>query len=391
MKIGIDARMLGAGFGIARYVQQLVLHLEKIDSQNQYVLFLRKENWNEFEPTNPNFKKVPADIPWYGWAEQISLPCIIKKEKVDLMHFPHWNVPLFYRAPYIVTIHDLTMFHFPRPEATTRSKIVFWLKDAAHRLVIKNAVSVAKKIIVASEFTREDIHQTLGVTREKMFVTYQAPFEKFSISNSQFSINFQFKNDQNILKKYSISKPYVLYVGAAYPHKNLERLVEAWKILMDKSGNTHQLVLVGKENYFYNVLREKIASSPHPDGAPRNDIVFAGFVPDSELTAIYNSASLYAFPSLYEGFGLPPLEAMAHGIPIASSDRSCLPEILQNAAIYFNPVNPADMAEKIWAALTNQNLREKLLNEAKNLLPKYSWSALSAQTLRIYESVDKSR
>ena len=168
--------MLGPGFGLARYVQQLVKHLQKIDKENQYVLFLKTDNWDEVGESE-NFKKALADIPWYSWQEQMKFKSIIKKEKVDLMHFPHWNVPLLYNDPFVVTIHDLIMYKFPRPEATTLGPIKFWLKDMVHRLLVNHAVKKSKHIIVTSEFTKHDVHETLGVDLEKMTVTYQAPFE----------------------------------------------------------------------------------------------------------------------------------------------------------------------------------------------------------------------
>ena len=381
MKIGIDARMFGSGFGLARYTQQLILHLEKIDLQNQYILFFRKENWNEFEPTNPNFKKVLADIPWYSLAEQFKFPAIIKKQKVDLMHFPHWNVPLLYSGRFVVTIHDLIMYHFPRANATTLGPLAYWAKDRLHRLVVKNAVRCADKIIATSEFTKKDIRETLGTPEEKMVVIYQAPFKKFPISNFQFPINFQNPNDQNILEKYNISKPYILYVGAAYPHKNLETLLKGWKIFEERNENEYQLVLVGKENYFY---RKLINNST----LQHCDIVYTGFLPDDELETLYNHASLYIFPSLYEGFGLPPLEAMARGVPVASSDSSCLPEILQDAAYYFRPQDERAISDAIQHLLIDKNLRARLIERGQKLCTTYSWNKLATETLSIYQNTD---
>lgn len=378
MKIGIDARMLGPGFGLARYTEQLVKHLEQIDHTNQYVLFMRTENWDNFEPTNPNFTKVLADIPWYSLAEQIKFPPIIKKQKIDLMHFPHWNVPLLYSGRFVITVHDLIMYHFPRATATTLGPLTYWIKDRLHRLVVKNAVKCASKIIVTSEFTKEDLRKTLGVPEEKMTVTYQAPFKKFPISN-QFSINFQNQNDQNILNKYNIAKPYILYVGSAYPHKNLETLLQGWKIFEERYDENYQLVLVGKDSSFY----QKIINNPT---FQHLNIIYTGFVPDDELEILYNNASLYIFPSLYEGFGLPPLEAMAHGVPVASSDSSCLPEILQDTVYYFRPTDIRAISDAIEHLLVDKNLRARLIERGQKLCTRYSWETLAEQTLQIYKT-----
>src|SRR3989338_10671992 len=177
MKIGIDARMYGPKqSGLGRYVQQLIDGLLKIDNENQYVLYVRTYE-QQYEITNyENCKIIVVDIPWYSLAEQIKFKKIIKQEKVDLMHFPHWNVPLFYNDPFVVTIHDLIMYHYPRAEATTLGPIKYLIKDKLHHLVVKHAVTKAKKIIVASKFTQKDVHETLGFPNKKMVVTYQAPF-----------------------------------------------------------------------------------------------------------------------------------------------------------------------------------------------------------------------
>ncbi|MBI5222198.1 MAG: glycosyltransferase, partial [Candidatus Magasanikbacteria bacterium] len=243
MRIGIDARMYGPKqAGLGRYVRQLITGLLEIDRENQYVLYVRNyEQQHEITPPKAdapwaqnyeNCKIVIVDIPWYSWREQVEFKKIIQKEKVDLMHFPHWNVPLFYNDPFVVTIHDLIMYHYPRPEATTLGPIKFWLKDMAHRIVLRHAVKKAKKIIVTSEFTKQDVYKTLGVELEKTIVIYQAP-----VVRTQNTIN-----KTQLLEKFRINKPYVLYVGNAYPHMNLERLLKAWGIFEKKYGDGFQLV-----------------------------------------------------------------------------------------------------------------------------------------------------
>ncbi len=376
MKIGIDARMMSSNFGIGRYVQQLVKHLLEIDSEDEFVFFVRDARDLTLDPSptrRGDLKVVEADIPWYGWEEQVKFKKIIDKEKVDLMHFPHWNVPLLYNKPFVVTIHDLTMYHYPRPEATTLGPIKFWLKDKAHRLVVRHAVKRAKKIIVTSEFTRHDVHDTLKVPMEKMVVTYQAPFE------SQKSVKF-IKSIKSV-----IDGEYVLYVGAAYPHKNLEGLIKAWKIFNDKYGMDYKLVLVGKRNYFYNQLFNNRPIEQY------NNVIYKDDVSDTELVSLYTNASLFVFPSLYEGFGLPPLEAMAHSVPVVSSNRSCMPEVLGEAALYFDPENYEQMADVIYQGLTNEEVRFVLKNNAIELLKTYSWEKLARETTSVYQSLRGTR
>lgn len=367
MRIGIDARMLGGGYGIGRYLEQMILHLAKLDSKNEYVVFLKKENF-DLLVLPANFKKVLMDIAWYSFAEQLKLSSAIQKENVDLMHFPHFNVPLFYRDPYLVTIHDLIMFHYPRQEASTHGPLVYWIKDLVHRFVVKNSVQRARHIFVTSEYTKRDVHETLGTPLEKMTVTYQAPFEVKHLNN---------KGTEYILGKYGIKKPYIMYVGAAYPHKNLEGLVQAWKVFQKKYGSEYELVLVGKENFFYTKLKNTFLKES-------SGVIYTGFVPDDELSNLYKNATLYVFPSLYEGFGLPPLEAMTYGTPVVSSNKSCLPEVLQDAALYFDPENPVGMADTIYKGIHDETLRLTLQQNAQKLLPNYSWDTLAKQTVCCY-------
>jgi len=371
MKIGIDARMLGPKQGgLGRYIQQLVAHLEKIDNKNEYFIFLRRDNWEEYQPTNQNFKKVLADIGWYGWKEQFIFPGIIKKQQLDLMHFPHWNVPIFYNDNFVVTIHDLLLLHFPTHRASTLGPMSYWLKNKLFRLTLSHAVNKAKKIITISEFTKQDIEQTLHIKKEKITTTYLSPFSQKLDSEPPFSV----------YQKYEINKPYWLYVGVAYPHKNLEKLVDAWEIFCQQHGHTYHLVLSGKKNYFYNQLEKYI------ENKKIKDIILTDFVPDDELPELYRNASLYVFPSLYEGFGLPPLEAMQYDLPVIASNRTCLPEILEEAAVYFNPDDPHAITTAANLVIKDRDTRAKLIDQGQKILQKYSWLRTAEQTLEIYES-----
>ncbi len=353
--------------GLGRYVEQLIEQLKEIDTINEHVIFLKKEMYDTFELPNAKWKKVLADISWYGVEEQIKMPVIIKKEHVDLMHFPHWNIPLLYRGPFVVTIHDLIMFHFSRMDATTHGRLVYWIKDMLHRFVVRSAAKRAKHIFATSEFTKQDIADTLYVDAKKISVTYQAPF-----LNKQLSIS----NKQSVLETCSITKPYVLYVGNAYPHKNLERLITGFQQVNKQWGDTHQLVLVGKKSVWYEKLEDAVGFD--------SSIVFTGFVSDPELNVLYEHASLYAFPSLYEGFGLPPLEAMTHNIPVVSSSASCMPEVLGDAALYFDPESTDDIARTLDEVVRNEEIRYTLQQNAKHELTRYSSKKLASQTLDAY-------
>ncbi|MBP9760753.1 MAG: glycosyltransferase family 4 protein [Candidatus Magasanikbacteria bacterium] len=367
MTIGIDARMLGKGFGLARYVEQLLIHLFAIDHTNTYVLFVQKSTvFLEVGIQLPaSARIVECTIPWYSFKEQVSFSHIIKKEQVDLMHFPHWNVPLLYNDPFIVTIHDLIMYHFPRPEATTLGPAKFWLKDKVHRQVVKHAVNKAKHSIVTSEFTKHDVHTTLGVPHNRMTVTYQAPFP---ISSSPLP--------KETIHRYGIYKPYILYVGAAYPHKNIETLVDAWQQYVEEYGDTYNLVLAGKKNYFYERLLSRIGDVP--------SITFTDFVEDDVLDVLYREAHAFVFPSLYEGFGLPPLEAIARGIPVLASSHTCLPEVLGEAALYVDAQSTEQLVSGIHTILTDEYVRSSLMQQGREELKRYSWQRLAEETYGVY-------
>ncbi|MDP1619740.1 MAG: glycosyltransferase, partial [bacterium] len=221
MKIGIDARFFGIRQkGLGRYTQKLVENLEKIDQTNEYLIFLQKENFEEYQPKNPNFKKVLADYRWYTFREQLFFPLMVRRYKIDLMHFPHFNVPLLYSKRFIVTIHDLTLVHFPTVKNSTLHPVFYWVKFFAYLIVIRSAITRAESIIAISQFTKDDVVKKYGpAVGEKITVTYEA-CEDFCM--------FSRRNGQEILQKYGIMKPYLVYVGNAYPHKNLDRLVLAF-------------------------------------------------------------------------------------------------------------------------------------------------------------------
>lgn len=368
MRIGIDARLYGTEqAGLGRYVEQLIKHLEVIDTKNQYTIFLRQANWNVYQPANNNFTKVLADIPWYGLAEHYTLPKIIKKANVDIMHFPHWNVPFFYHQPFVVTIHDLILVHFPNRRASTRSSFAYTLRYYFFKLVLRHAAKAARHITTVSEFSKQDIISTLRVPKEKITVTFPAPLPVVATTTGSIPR--------------TITKPYVLYVGAAYPHKNLDNLLAAWSALPESTKAAYQLVLAGKDTYFYQRLRTE-----HAALITNGNVVTTGYVDDATLAALYQKAALFVFPSLYEGFGIPPLEALTYGVPVLSSNASCLPEILGSAAAYFDPEDSTAISTAIHSAIFNKNNREITLASAKNVLARYSWKKLAEQTSAIYQN-----
>lgn len=390
MKIGIDARMLGKGAGLARYVEQVLLQVVSRDSSNTYVLFVRDAE--TVKHVTHTIEHVPievvvVDIPWYTMKEQVLMRGVIKKAGVDMMHFPHWNVPYFCPVPYVVTIHDLTMFHFARREATTLGPVRYFLKDKAHRLLVKRVVKKAKHIITTSEFTKQDIHKMLGTPLTNMTTVYQATYNSLRLKNpggqAESIVHGRESQEQHswedVLGRFGLDLPYALFVGQAYPHKNILGLLRAWKRFEDTFGTSdYKLVLVGKENIFW----KRILSSSEMMAC--KNVVYTGFVDDEALSVLYEQASQFVFPSLYEGFGLPPLEAMAKGIPVVSSNRSCMPEILGEGALYVDPENDDQLAEAMYRVFSDEDVRADLVQRGKKEVKRYSWKKFGEETKRIY-------
>jgi len=394
MRIGIDARFYGPiGKGLGRYTQKLIEGLEEIDKENMYSIFLRKSNWNEYKPARSNFKKVLADYEWYTLEEQIMMPLAIVREKVDLMHFPHFNVPVLWRGRFVVTIHDLILLGFPTRRATTLGPWKYKIKEAGYRIVISQAIKGSQKIITVSNYTKEELIKYFKVTPSKIIVTYEGhDILSSRDKNSNFQrlgsiISDKKQNEAKnkvLFKKYGIIKPYLLYVGNAYPHKNLEGLLYAFKEFKEKKKSDSQLVLVGKEDYFFERLKKE---AENMGLIKEGDVIFTGFITDEELDCLYKGALLYIFPSFYEGFGLPPLEAMTRGIPVVSSYATCLKEVLGEAAYYFNPYKKEDMIKAIEKVIENRQLREKLVRKGLEQVKKFSWKKMARETIEIYKEV----
>ena len=386
MRIGIDARFYGSlGKGLGRYTEKLIEHLEELDQENEYVIFLRRENFDEYLPKNQRFKKIVAQYAWYGWAEQSLFVWMLYRSDLDLVHFPHFNVPLLYRKTFVVTIHDLILVHYPTLRNTTRPQWVYTLKFLAYRLVIASAVKRAAHIITVSQFTENDIVTQYPVARGKITVTYEAAdaFCQWNAPRNEEAflrttgLLRAVSGAQNLRVSRDIIQPYFLYVGNAYPHKNLPILFAVAKAFPE-----FLLVFVGKEDYFYSRLRRQV------EQIKVSNIIFAGFVTDAELSSLYRWAQAYLFPSLYEGFGLPPLEALARGTPVVASNRGSLPEILGDAALYFEPTDERALIATLHQLLDQPDLRSALQKRGYARGARFHFRDMAEATLHIYEKVN---
>lgn len=387
LTIGIDARFYGPlGKGLGRYTQEIVDNVIAINTDKpiDYVIFLSPENFDEFICPNENVRKRLIKSRWYTLAEQFEVPYRWWKEKIDLMHFPHFNVPFVKLGAYVVTIHDLILTKFPTHRASTLHPSIYWFKDKGYRLIISAAVYKAKKIITVSEFTKLDLIEQFKADKDKIEVTYEGVANLAKGNDSLFVAKL---DNEKTLAFYNIRVPFLLYIGNAYPHKNLEGLISVFAKLHAKRPELH-LVLVGKEDYFYSQVKDYAKMNNLWQQENHNSpVIFTGYVPDISLETLFQEASAYVFPSFYEGFGLPPLEAMAHGCPVLSSNRASMPEILGDAANYFDPENKNEMIEVIEKILDNKQERERLITLGHEQVKKYSWWECALATSKIYQQV----
>jgi glycosyltransferase involved in cell wall biosynthesis len=364
MKIGIDAR-LWAQTGVGRYIKNLVINLQKIDSKNEYVIFARSEDLEKVKEyvTGSKWKIVKADIKWHSLKEQFELPGILNKEHLDLVHFPYFSVPVFFNSPFVVTIHDLIMHHFPTGKASTLPAPFYKAKRIGYDKVINHAVRSSKKIIVPLNTVKEDLINSLKIPADKIVVTYEGVDDAIS-------------NQASGIKHHDYGK-YFLYVGNAYPHKNLDKLIEAFNIF--KNGNKNvKLLFVGKDDFFYKRLEKDTKDA---------SIVFLHDVSDKELSVLYKNSIALISASLMEGFGLPAIEAVSRECLVMLSDTPSFKEVLGDGAIYFNPENSEEIAEKMEEVLKNgKKFYSENMLEAKKRLSLFSWEKMARETLKIYES-----
>lgn len=371
MKIGIDCRLYSSRFtGIGRYTNELVDHITKINDEHkrthEIVLFFNKPEYQNFIPPNPAVKKVLVNAPHYSLKEQTQFLKALNKEKCDIVHFPHFNVPIFYRKPYIVTIHDLTLSLFPGRKMTK------WYHRLAYHFTIKNAVKKAKKVIAVSKNTKEDIISHLKIRAEKIEVIYNG-------INPQFQIIEDLQVVEKTLTKYDIKKDFLLYTGVWRNHKNLTGLIEAFNILKNEKQIDINLVITGNPDPIYPEVLQTIKALNL-----EKDIMLPGLVSEQELVHLYNGAKIYVFPSFYEGFGLPPIEAMRCGTPVAASNTSSIPEICgEENAVYFNPNIPQDIAEKIEMLYKNVDLQAGLIWKGMHHSQKFSWERMALHTYEV--------
>ncbi|MBU0647639.1 glycosyltransferase family 4 protein [Patescibacteria group bacterium] len=367
-KIIIDARFIAGGDGLARYTYKLLEYLLKIDQENDYKILVYKQDVGMIDFDYGNYVVEGVDFVHYSMAEQWGMLNYLNKQKPDLVHFSNFNHPIMYRGKFITTVHDITLLFYP---GNVRRKFI---AQYGYKVAMQSAMKNSTKVIAVTDYTKREILKYFGGKDENVEIIYEAINDKFVRENNQNKIDI-------VKKKYKVNKPYFLYLGQWRVHKNLVNLVNAFD-LVKSEGLDMQLVIIGKEDRRYPEVRERIAVSPH-----RDDIIITGWIEDDEVPALFTGANSFVFPSLYEGFGFTPLEAMQSGVPVVSSNASCLPEVLGDAVVYFDPLNIDDMKKAMQKIAKDEDLRKELVKKGYGQVGKYSWDKMARETLDVYNEV----
>jgi len=367
VRIGIDARKLH-DFGIGTYIRNLVRHLARLDHAVEYVILCRAEDRESLQALGENFRAVVESSATYSVAEQLTIPAALKRERVTLFHAPHYVLPPLVRCRSVVTIHDCIHLMFPEylPNRLALSYARTSIRLAARR---------ATRVLTVSESSKRDILRFVDLPPDKIDVIYNAYDERFAVEPCEEDV-------VRVRERYQLHDEFVLYAGNVKPHKNLERLIEAFHLVRKRGLEHLKLVLIGDEISRYAALRRAVHRHQL-----HNYVRFLGYLPEATLAVMYRLAGVFVFPSLYEGFGLPPLEAMASGTPVVTSNVSSLPEVAGDAAVLIDPYDPSAIAGGIEQVLTNETLRRDLRQRGLARARQFSWEQSVRRVREIYDEV----
>jgi glycosyltransferase involved in cell wall biosynthesis len=356
----IDARELRSSTG--RYMERLLHHLQAIDHDNHYTVLLKPRDLAGWQPDSPNFTPLACPYAEFGFGEQLGFKRQLDGLKADLVHFGMTQQPVRYHGKAVTTIHDLTTLRFTNPD---KNRLVFALKQQVYKHVVKRVAHKSAAIITPSQFVKDDLVKFAEVDPDKIMVTYEAAEAITDVPEAATGLE---------------GHQFLVYVGRPTPHKNLDRLIEAF-VALKATHPDLLLVLVGQKDANYERIETEVRQRTI------KNVVFTGYVSEGRLRWLYENCAAYVFPSLSEGFGLPGLEAMVHGAPVVASNATCLPEIYGEAAHYFDPLNVTAMADAINEVLTDKALRQGLVEAGRRQAKKYSWKRMAEQTLEVYNLV----
>lgn len=371
MKIGIDARAAKwyRGTGIGTYSYQLIHSLNKIDNYNDYLLFVPEDCKLDI-PFQENFhiKNIKQDNQNNFWNE-VNIPNKLTDKYMDIYHVPQNGIglPTTKNCPFVITLHDIIPYRMPDTVGDQYLKIF--------NEKLPNIIPLCDGIITVSEYSKEDIIKAFNFPREKIYVTYLASEDIYKPYDKILSKSI-------IEKNYSITGDYILYIGGFSPRKNILGLLDSFSLLLPKLKKDIKLVIAGSKGKSYDMYKKR-AQSLHIE----DKVVFPGFISMDHIPFIYNACELFVYPSFYEGFGLPPIEAMACGVPVIASNVTSIPEIVKDSTLLVNPYDINDLSEKMYDALLDNDLRQCLISKGLKRTSALTWEHTATATLNAYKSI----
>lgn len=369
MKIVIDARLYGVeNGGLGRYLSNLIEQISRIDKKNNYVVLLRSKYFTQISLPK-NWKKVKVDIKHYSFLEQLVIPWVLYRQKADIVHFPHFNVPVLYFGRYIVTIHDLLMHQFKSNSTSTLPWLLYIVRRLGYNLAFSKAVKGSTHIIVPSFFVKKDLLLHFHIKSSKVSYVYEGVDPHLKQSKNK-AIRPTVKS--------LLSGKFFLYVGNAYPHKNLI----AFKDMLSKISGASVVMVIPRDTFM-----ERLRKLYEPE-IGKGQVFLLNRLSDTELASLYKKCQAFIFPSLSEGFGLPGLEALSFGALVLASDIPVFREVYRDLPLYFDPQNPATLTGLV-KKVRKMNLIEKnkYALRAKKFVHHYSWKKLAQKTVEIYAKV----
>jgi glycosyltransferase involved in cell wall biosynthesis len=378
VKVAIDIRRM-TEFGVGTYIRNVVRTLGCLDRESDYFLIGSPAKVEECGPLPPNFHTVELQGSDNTFRGNRDFRTIVRRYRCDVVHIPHlfW-IPRGLGCPYVLTVHDLLEHMYGSRHASS-------LRRSLHFYLTRRVLRKAARVIAVSQFTKNEIEKLLSIPDHRIEVVYNAIDERFLHGHATQA------DRELIAQRYLVNYPFILYAGAIRPHKNVVRIIEAFSTLKnellkeseeDQQFRDLKLIIIGDDLSSHPRLRRTVVRS-----GVQNDVRFLGFVPIDVLRIFYDVAKVFVFPSLYEGFGLPPLEAMAHGTPVVTSNTSSLPEVAGNAALLVNPENVFEIRRGLQRVLLDPILRARMKQLGYEQAQRFSWTKSVSRILEIYREV----
>jgi glycosyltransferase involved in cell wall biosynthesis len=373
VKVAIDIRRM-TEFGVGTYIRNVVRTLGRLDHETTYFLIGPPTKVEEIGALPPNFEIVPLLATERSWRGYHEFRAAIQSVSCDVIHIPNlFSVPRALPCPYVMTVHDM-LEHMSRGERSGFGRSLYFQ-------LTKRVLGRAARIFAVSNFTRNEIEKLFEIPLNHIEVVYNAIDERFLHGHASAA------DRELIAQRYQVTYPFLLYAGRISPHKNVVRMIEAFSALKTELEKAQlypdlKLIIIGDDLSGNPDLRRTVVRS-----GVQNDVRFLGFIPIEVLRIFYDEAKIFVFPSLYEGFGLPPLEAMAHGTPVVTSNVSSLPEVVGNAAVLVNPENVFEIMRALHRVLTDQALRDRMKERGYQQAMRFSWEISVRRVLDVYRQI----